>query len=179
VSKRHCAVLIRAEQAFVRDFNSTNGTAVNDQPVKDEVELHNDDKLTVGPLEFRVCLETTVPVDQSTPLPPTKEPAKSRPGSNGSAGAEPDEEAAALLLAMADEPAAAGEGDAAGTDEAVPTSATTMQVSTTPEDGAPDSEAKKKEMSRLEKAKAAAADTSIAASSILTKYLRRPRDLNG
>ena len=36
ISKRHCALLVRGEQVFVRDFESTNGTFVNDQPVKGE-----------------------------------------------------------------------------------------------------------------------------------------------
>src|ERR671934_1307214 len=59
VSKRHCAVLIRGGKAFVRDFNSTNGTFVNDEQVKGERELLNGDRLTVGPLYFAVRLETT------------------------------------------------------------------------------------------------------------------------
>ncbi len=29
ISKRHCAVLVRGTQVFVRDFGSTNGTFVN------------------------------------------------------------------------------------------------------------------------------------------------------
>src|SRR6516225_4172946 len=39
ISKRHCAVLVRGEQAFVRDFDSTNGTSVNDESVIGEKEL--------------------------------------------------------------------------------------------------------------------------------------------
>ena len=33
ISKRHCALLTRGEQVFLRDFDSTIGTFVNDQPV--------------------------------------------------------------------------------------------------------------------------------------------------
>src|SRR6516162_1872077 len=67
ISKRHCAVLVKGGKAFVRDFDSTNGTFVNDQPVKGEVELHNGDRLKVGPLAFLVKMETTTPVNKPTP----------------------------------------------------------------------------------------------------------------
>jgi len=30
ISKRHCAVIVKNNQVFVRDFDSTNGTFVND-----------------------------------------------------------------------------------------------------------------------------------------------------
>ena len=93
ISKRHCAVLVRGEQAFVRDFDSTNGTFVNGQAVKGERELHNDDRLKVGPLDFRVALEAQVPVSKPTPVPEAKAPA----------GSPDDEAAAALLLSVADD----------------------------------------------------------------------------
>ena len=64
ISKRHCAVLVRDERAFVRDFGSTNGTFVNDQPVKGEQELRDGDRFKVGPLDFRVALEATPPVSR-------------------------------------------------------------------------------------------------------------------
>src|SRR5262249_30682754 len=74
ISKRHCALLLKGEQAFVRDFDSTNGTFVNDEPVKGEVELHNEDKLRAGPLLFLIKLEAGVP-SGATPLPATRAPA--------------------------------------------------------------------------------------------------------
>src|SRR6516162_6051350 len=74
ISKRHCALMARGEQAFLRDFDSTNGTFLNDQQVKGEVELHHGDQLRIGPLLFRVHLEASVPVDKATPIPPTKTP---------------------------------------------------------------------------------------------------------
>src|SRR5438132_14151984 len=61
ISKRHCALLVKGDQAFVRDFESTNGTSINGQPVKGEVELKNGDRLMVGPLEFRAVLEVAAP----------------------------------------------------------------------------------------------------------------------
>src|SRR5205823_195849 len=94
VSKQHCALITRAGQVFVRDY-STNGTFVNQSRVNGEWELNNGDRLRVGPLEFRVILEHSIPVDRRTPLPANKVPAQS-----------PEEEAALLLLSMRDaEPA--------------------------------------------------------------------------
>src|SRR3979411_2297801 len=63
ISKRHCAILIREEKAFIRDFDSTNGTSLNDELVKGEAELHDGDSVKIGPLAFRVALEAAVPVD--------------------------------------------------------------------------------------------------------------------
>src|SRR3954454_10382242 len=57
ISKRHCAVMVRGSQVFVRDFGSTNGTFVNGALVQGETELHNGDLLKVGPLEFKVGLK--------------------------------------------------------------------------------------------------------------------------
>src|SRR6516164_5668393 len=54
ISKRHCALIQRDGSVFVRDFDSTNGTFVNDQPVKGEIELKNGDRLKLGPLLFSV-----------------------------------------------------------------------------------------------------------------------------
>src|SRR5262245_61033598 len=94
ISKRHCAILVRGGKAFVRDFDSTNGTFVNDEPVKGERELANEDNLKVGPILFRVSLETSVPVNKPTPVPP---PAKAE------ASASDDDDVAAMLLALQDE----------------------------------------------------------------------------
>src|SRR5437868_10045760 len=71
ISKRHCAVLTRGETAFVRDFESTNGTYVNEERVTGERELHNEDRLKVGPLEFRVDLVAAPAVNKPTPVPGT------------------------------------------------------------------------------------------------------------
>src|SRR5262249_20716599 len=78
VSKRHCALLSRDEQAFVHDLNSTNGTFLNDHPVKGEVALHQGDVLKVAPIPFAVTLEATRrPVHPPPPPPPVKKPAPS------------------------------------------------------------------------------------------------------
>jgi pSer/pThr/pTyr-binding forkhead associated (FHA) protein len=76
VSHRHCAILIRGDQAFVRDFGSTNGTFLNERQLQGEIELKHGDELRVGPLIFRVSLKLGTAPDRPTPMPPMKsEPA--------------------------------------------------------------------------------------------------------
>src|SRR5437660_225647 len=77
ISKRHCALIQRDGKVFVQDFDSTNGTFVNEVPVKGEVELHNSDMLKVGPLLFIVQMEAQPAVNRPTPPPPTKAPTHS------------------------------------------------------------------------------------------------------
>ena len=57
ISKRHCAILVRDGTVYVRDFDSTNGTILNDAPLKGEVAVKNGDVMKVGPLEFRLAIE--------------------------------------------------------------------------------------------------------------------------
>lgn len=57
VSKRHCALRVRGEQVFIEDFKSTNGTFVNDEQLQGEREIHDGDRVKVGPLDFVVKLE--------------------------------------------------------------------------------------------------------------------------
>ena len=68
ISKRHCAVLVKNEQVFLRDFDSTNGTFVNDQQVKGEVPLNNGDVLKVGPLSFKVVIEGVAGLRDGQPV---------------------------------------------------------------------------------------------------------------
>jgi pSer/pThr/pTyr-binding forkhead associated (FHA) protein len=74
ISKQHCCLLLRAGKVYVHDFNSRNGTFVNDTRVTQPTELHDGDMLKVGPLGFTVRLHS-VPVDQATPLPFTPDEA--------------------------------------------------------------------------------------------------------
>ncbi len=57
VSQHHCALLIRGGQVFVRDFDSTNGTFVNQQRVQGERELAPNDLLQLGQLAFHIRIE--------------------------------------------------------------------------------------------------------------------------
>src|SRR5260370_21041924 len=89
ISKRHCALLIRGEKVFVRDFESTNGTILNDVPVKGENELKNEDRLLIGPLSFLVRMEAGVSATKGGPAETVKPPVSE---------SVDDESAAALLL---------------------------------------------------------------------------------
>jgi predicted component of type VI protein secretion system len=164
ISKRHCALLVRGDKVFVRDFNSTNGTLVNNEAVTGERELHHEDQLTLGPLMFRIVLEISPPVNKPTPMPPTT-----------SVASPDDEAAAAMLLSLQDEPG----GNPPGTQvdsEGVPTGSTVMDI-IAPAGSKPPAEEENKGggADRSQAAKTAAGNTSSAAKAILEKYMRRPR----
>ena len=70
VSKQHCAVLLRDGKVFLQDFGSTNGTILNEDVVQgDERQLNDNDSLKIGPLDFTVRIEMSVPKEDGTPLP--------------------------------------------------------------------------------------------------------------
>ena len=158
VSKRHCALLSRGEQAFVHDLNSTNGTFLNDQPVQGEVALQNGDVLKVGPITFAVSLEATRrPVDTPAPPPPMKKPAPSE-----------DDDIAAMLLAMQDD----NDSGSTGLSSAVPEGSTVMDLQSPTAAGTQPADA---QQGKAQAAKPPLGDTSSAAKAILKKYWHRPR----
>jgi serine/threonine protein kinase len=55
VSKQHCRILVDAEEIVVEDLDSSNGTFVNDRPVK-RFPLVDGDRLRIGDYEFVVRL---------------------------------------------------------------------------------------------------------------------------
>jgi pSer/pThr/pTyr-binding forkhead associated (FHA) protein len=193
ISKRHCALLVKGEQAFVRDFDSTNGTFINDEPIKGEVELHHDDKLKVGPLLFSILIEAAVPAKQATPAPatrapaaaaktpppatkapakaaeaPAEKPAEKAPEKPAAANAEDD---LAAILLLEDDGSSPGDGG----DNSVPEGSTVFDVpaisGTTP-DGQPVGKEGKDKVKDVKKNQE---NTSDAARAILEKYMRRPR----
>jgi pSer/pThr/pTyr-binding forkhead associated (FHA) protein len=56
VSKRHCRILLRPDGAEVEDLDSSTGTAVNGDLVRQHA-LEDGDRLEVGRYAFRVRLE--------------------------------------------------------------------------------------------------------------------------
>jgi len=160
ISKRHCAVVIRDNQAFIRDFASTNGTHVNEDKVETERELRNDDRLKVGPLEFRVVLESSPSIDKRTPLPA----ATPTPSSE-------DDAAAAMLLSLADDGGSNAEHTSVD-NTGIPTGSTVMEAAPAGEGQTPLPDGKAGDKA---KAKVASGNTSSAAKEILEKYMRRPR----
>jgi pSer/pThr/pTyr-binding forkhead associated (FHA) protein len=155
ISKRHCAILVKGGKVYVRDFDSTNGTLINDEPVKGERQLRHDDTLKIGPLAFRVVIETSTPVNKPTP-PPSKLTA-----------ADDDESIAEMLLSVQDDDATAGLGGAYGAAEG-PEGSTITEMAA-PETPAP--------AAKTEEAKEPAhkGNTSAAAKEILDMYSRRQR----
>jgi pSer/pThr/pTyr-binding forkhead associated (FHA) protein len=156
ISKRHCALLVRDGKVFLRDFESTNGTFLNDQPVKGEVEARNEDRLKVGPLLFGVRVEATAspPVNRPTPTPSVNKPAAAETGD--------DESIAAMLLSLQDD-----SGSDTGSPSEVPEGSTVMEMPAPAEPGAEAGKDKEK--------KKETGNTSSAAKAILEKYMRRPR----
>jgi hypothetical protein len=160
ISHRHCALLLRGEKLFIRDLVSTNGTSVNDQQVQGEIELKNGDKIALGPLLFSVMLEHEAPVKA-----PVKEPV-------GPVSNQADDLAASLLLSMTDDETAVPARSEAPTESDI--LASTVEHGIPPADAATPAAASKDEaQTKLEQIKQAQADTAVAASAILTKYLRR------
>src|SRR5450631_881662 len=72
ISKRHCAILVKGGQVLLRDFESTNGTFVNDEQIKGEVPLKDGDVLRLGPLSFKVVIEGMPAPSKPTPPPKPK-----------------------------------------------------------------------------------------------------------
>jgi pSer/pThr/pTyr-binding forkhead associated (FHA) protein len=196
ISKRHCALLQRDGKAYIRDFGSTNGTFVNDQPVKDEAELHSGDRLKIGPLVFEVRLATEpAAVKGATPKPPTKAIAAAKPAAAASTaavktppppskapvtaavkkeaapdketGGTDDDDIAAMLLSLQDD------GPSAVTDGIVPEGSTVMDLIVPGADD-PNQAAGQGKDKEKDKAKTIG-NTSSAAKSILEQYMKRPR----
>jgi len=167
ISKRHCALITRGGKVYVQDFASTNGTFLNDQAVKEELEVKDGDSLKVGPLAFRITLEYAPSVSEPTPIPVPKQ-----------AVASEDEEAAALLLSMQDnETSATPTSDQEEAAEgAGPGGSTIVEPLQNLETAPQQSPFKTGAANREAAAKTAAADTSAAAKVILDKYIRRPRN---
>jgi pSer/pThr/pTyr-binding forkhead associated (FHA) protein len=178
ISKRHCALIQREGKVFVRDFGSTNGTLVNDDRVEGERELHHDDQIKIGPIQFGVRIEPDVPASaQATPAPATRSatsktpapatrpagaPAADKPAA--SKGPESEDDAAAILLSMEGDDPSAGSG-------IIPEGSTVFDL---PVQGKP-GEKTPDDQSAQDKAKKQQGDTRSAAASILEKMMKRPR----
>jgi anti-anti-sigma factor len=56
VNLQHCRIVTEENHVFVEDLNSTFGTTVNGQKIASRSELHDGDRLRVGPTTFMVAL---------------------------------------------------------------------------------------------------------------------------
>jgi pSer/pThr/pTyr-binding forkhead associated (FHA) protein len=185
ISKRHCAILVRDGKLLIQDFDSTNGTFVNDEKVTGEKPLKHGDRLKVGPLEFELKIERTAPAVKAPVAAKaaagnaTKAKAPEPPAADEEAVAvgteEPEGEAAsrsdriaAMLLGLGDD---GGVTPGTPTDEhGIPEGSTVMDMQ-----GLPGAETKEEKKEDGKKDKGFKADTSAAADAILRKYMRRPR----
>jgi pSer/pThr/pTyr-binding forkhead associated (FHA) protein len=169
ISKRHCALLIKEGRAFVRDFDSTNGTFVNDVPVTGEVPLKNEDILKLGPLEFKVVIEVKAATPKPTPLPAKPAPAL--------VGHEDDESVAAMLLSLQEEGGQGiGEESTSADPSDVPEGSTIMNLSNLKSGAGADTPAPEANKTPTAKKPDPKNDPAhLAAKAILEKYNRRTR----
>jgi pSer/pThr/pTyr-binding forkhead associated (FHA) protein len=154
ISKRHCAVLVAEGKVLIRDFNSTNGTFVNDEQVQGDRELKAGDRLKVGPLDFVVQIEAEAPAAPKPAAAPAPKPAAAPAAPAGT-----DEADIAAMLLLDD-----GDGSSSGSsgEGAIPEGSTVMDLNAL----ATGTNTPKKD----EKPKG---NTSKAAEDILKKYMRR------
>jgi pSer/pThr/pTyr-binding forkhead associated (FHA) protein len=188
ISKRHCAILQRDGKVFVRDFGSTNGTLVNDERVEGERELHHDDQLKIGPIQFTIRIETEVSASaRSTPAPATRSattrtPAPAtRPAAAPAAaaaapeatldptpapgkGSESEDDIAAILLSL--------EGDDSSAGVSIPEGTTVFDIPAQPGQSG---EKQGDKAAQDKNKKQGTGDTRTAAASILEKMMKRPR----
>ena len=56
ISRHHCLVRLRGDEATVSDLGSSNGTFVNGQRVRSQAAVHNGDRLQLGEHVFLLQL---------------------------------------------------------------------------------------------------------------------------
>ncbi|USA52926.1 FHA domain-containing protein [Acinetobacter sp. C32I] len=65
ISRRHAALLLKDQQLWVQDLNSSNGTFINDARIEQETELHDGDILQFASFVFSVL----APAESEAELP--------------------------------------------------------------------------------------------------------------
>ena len=56
VSRHHCLLRFRRDEASITDLGSSNGTFINEQRVRSQTALHSGDEIRVGTCRFVVDL---------------------------------------------------------------------------------------------------------------------------
>src|SRR5580692_5035150 len=59
VSVYHCSIVIKGNEVWVHDMDSTNGTFINSERVNKERRLVIGDRVQIGPAVFEVLQEAT------------------------------------------------------------------------------------------------------------------------
>lgn len=182
ISKKHCAFTQRGGKVYIQDFESTNGTLVNGEPIAGECELKDKDRVKIGPIELEVALEVAektaaaapakkaaAPVKKPAPVAaatPAQEETVAEEAGTTREGQDGDDDIADMLLAMGDDGSTTG----TATNEAIPDGSTVYDMPIPDEIQAQDGN-----KDQLQKTKEAQQNTSQAARDILSKYMRRPR----
>jgi len=128
ISQRHCAVLQRDNKAFVRDLESSKGTFVNEEQVKGEVELHDGDRLKMGPLFFEVKIEGAAPVNRPAVV-------SRKPAAKANTPASSVDQKASSQPAVARKPSGAASAGATDTQTDAPAAQVDTQTETSAEGG--------------------------------------------
>lgn len=63
ISRRHAALLLKDQQLWVQDLNSSNGTFINDARVEQETELHDGDIVQFASFVFSVLAPATAEIE--------------------------------------------------------------------------------------------------------------------
>lgn len=70
VSRHHCVFNLDDFSVRLRDLGSTNGTFVNDEQIRGQVELKTGDRVRIGKLELMVTIRQGAPVAAAVPEEP-------------------------------------------------------------------------------------------------------------
>ena len=54
LSSAHCKLTYKDGHLYIEDMGSLNGTLVNGVPIKEVYQLHSDDKIYIGSMEWRI-----------------------------------------------------------------------------------------------------------------------------
>jgi pSer/pThr/pTyr-binding forkhead associated (FHA) protein len=156
IGDRHCALWTQDGKVYVRDLTSVGGTFLNGQKITEDTPISHSDCLRIGPVEFDVRIEGGSSIHEST-SPPTP---------SGFASPGEEEDVAAILLSIQDEPAPIS-GTITIENKDVP------EGSLGPDLPPPDPAEPGSEKVKPPVAPRPPADTPKAATNLLHKYLRR------
>jgi pSer/pThr/pTyr-binding forkhead associated (FHA) protein len=160
VSSRHCVLFLRDGRLIVEDLNSTNGTLVDEKPVRGEQALHGGELLTIGRLVFGVNIENSISVSDPTPMPGMPAPTHAS-----------EDEAAAILLLLGRDEEQPSKSVEFGPEDVSDSTIEIVPAQTEESSGNP----KSKDQPQPPEGANANTDTAGAADAILLKYRRRPR----
>lgn len=60
ISRKHAQIVKFGSRLMLKDLESTNGTFINDQSIKDPTSLENQDKIRFGRIEFKIISKNEV-----------------------------------------------------------------------------------------------------------------------